>query len=127
MCGCETSALLPAEATSPACYGPDVKAYAIYLLCRQHVPQERCAEPLAEMFGVTVSAGTLNNWLSEVADALDGFVAAVTVSLGQAEVIDVDETPVRSKKTRAYFPVACTVMWTLLWVHIGGRARNAID
>lgn len=126
-CGSETSAPLPAEATSPACYGPNVKAYAIYLLCRQHVPQERCAEALAEMFGVAVSVGTLNNWLSEAADALDSFVAAVTIGLGQAPVIHVDETPVRSNKTKAYFHVACTAMLTLLWVHIGGRARTAID
>ena len=75
-CGCETTAGFPAAATAPTCYGPNVKAYAIYLLCRQHIPQERCAEALAEMFGVRVSVGTLNNWLTEAAAALVGSLSS---------------------------------------------------
>ena len=51
----------------------------------------------------------------------------VGTQLGQAPVIHADETPVRSNKTKAYFHVACAAMLTLLWVHINGRARTAID
>lgn len=115
VCGCETTAAFPAEATAPACYGPNVKAYAIYLLCRQHVPHQRCAEALAEMFGVTVSVGTLNNWLTEAGEALDTFCATVGVALGQAPVVHVDETPVRHGKGKAWFHVCSTSLYTLLW------------
>ena len=114
-CGCETVASFPPEASAPACYGPNVKAYAIYLLCRQHVPQERCAEALAEMFNVSVSVGTLNNWLTEAGEALDTFVATVGVALGQAPVVHVDETPVRHGKGKAWFHVCSTAMLTMLW------------
>lgn len=114
-CGCETSATFPTQAPAPACYGPNVKAYAIYLLCRQHVPQERCAEALAEMFNVSVSVGTLNNWLTEAGESLTGFTATVGVALGQAPVVHVDETPVRHGKGKAWFHVCSTKMLTLLW------------
>jgi hypothetical protein len=46
-----TSARFPDEATAPTCDGPNVKADAIYLLCRQHVPQQRCAEALSRSGG----------------------------------------------------------------------------
>lgn len=114
-CGCETSATFPAAATAPACYGPNVKAYAIYLLCRQHIPQERCTEALAEMFEVDVCVGTLNNWLTDAADALAGFTAAVGVALGQAPVVHVDETSVRQGKGKAWFHVCSTRLLTMLW------------
>lgn len=83
-CGCETSAgplSSPPEATGPACYGPNVKAYAIYLLVRHHIPQERCAEALADMYGLHVSVGTLNNWLTEAAEALVTFLAALAAGI----------------------------------------------
>jgi len=114
-CGCETVAVFPPEASAPACCGPNVKAYAIYLLCRQHVPQQRCAEALAEMFNVSVSVGTLNNWLTEASESLTEFTATVGVALGQAPVVHVDETPVRHGKGKAWFHVCSTAMLTLLW------------
>jgi transposase len=116
-CGCETTAEFPAEATAPACYGPKVKAYAIYLMVRQHIPQERCAEALAELFGLDVSVGTLNNWLSEAARALGGFLAAVAAALGRARVMHADETSVRHAKGKVWFHVYSTVLLTLLRAH----------
>jgi len=126
-CGCETSAMFPNEATAPTCYGPNVKAYAIYLLVRQHVPQERCAEALADMFGTDVSVGTLNNWLTEAAEALVTFLVAVTAGLRAAPVIGVDETSVRSKRTKLWVHVCRTRLLTLLFVHEKGRKLEAIQ
>jgi len=37
-CGCSTTATFPAEVTAPACYGPSIKAHAIYLLMRSASP-----------------------------------------------------------------------------------------
>lgn len=125
-CGRETTAAFPVEASAPACYGPNVKAYAIYLLCRQHVPHERCAEALAEMFGVTVSVGTLNNWLTDAAKALDSFSASVAELLSDAPVVHVDETPVRHGKGKAWVHVCSTSLLTLLWAS-KSRGRVAVE
>ena len=125
-CGCETAAGFPVEASAPACYGPNVKAYAIYLLCRQHVPHQRCAEALAEMFGVAVSVGTLNNWLTDAAQALKPFTTSVADALSDAPVVHVDETPVRHGKRKAWIHVCSTSLLTLLWAS-KSRGRAAVE
>ena len=96
VCGYETTALFPPEATAPACYGPSIKAHALYLMCAQHLPRERCAQALTDLFGVSVSTGTLDNWMREAADALVGFLAVVGGQLAAAPVVHADVTSVRS-------------------------------
>jgi len=93
--GCVTAAVFPPEATAPACYGPSIKAHALYLMCAQHVPRARCAQTLTDLFGVSVSTGSLDDWMSEAAGSLDAFSAVVTDQLAAAPVIHVDETSVR--------------------------------
>lgn len=124
-CGCETTAAFPPEATAPACYGPSIKAHALYLLCAQHLPRERCAQALADLFGVAVSTGTLDNWMREAADALIGFLAAVAAQLQAAAVVHADETSVRSGKASLWVHVCCTAMLTLL--HVGRRDKATIE
>ncbi|MGH9157522.1 MAG: IS66 family transposase [Acidimicrobiales bacterium] len=124
-CGCETTAAFPPEATAPACYGPSIKAHALYLMCAQHLPRERCAQALADLFGVAVSTGTLDNWLREAADALDLFVAVVTARLRAAPVVHADETSVRSGKAALWVHVCCTALLTLL--HVGRRDKATME
>lgn len=120
-CGCETTAAFPPEAAAPACYGPSIKAHALYLLCAQHLPRERCAETLCELFGVAVSTGTLDNWLREAAEALVVFIAVVSAQLKAAPVVHADETSVRSGKAAVWVHVCCTTLLTLL--HVGRRDK----
>lgn len=124
-CGCETTAEFPPEATAPACYGPSIKAHALYLMCAQHLPRERCAQTLADLFGVNVSTGTLDNWIREAAAALDPFVAVVAAQLRAAPVVHADETSVRSEKKSLWVHVCCTAWLTLLWV--GRRDKATIE
>ncbi len=124
-CGCETTAAFPPEATAPACYGPSIKAHALYLLCAQHLPRERCAQALADLFGVSVSTGTLDNWVREASDALATFIAVVTARLRAAPVVHADETSVRSAKAALWVHVCCTAMLTLL--HVGRRDKATIE
>lgn len=46
-CGHETDARFPPEASAPACWGPRVRAMAVCLLVRHHIPVARVAEILA--------------------------------------------------------------------------------
>jgi transposase len=124
-CGAETTAGFPAGVSAPACYGPSIKAHAVYLLCGQHVPRQRCAETLADLFGVAVSTGTLDNWMSQAADALDGFVSAVDDQLRAAPVVHADETSVRSQKGSLWVHVCSTARLTLL--HVGRRDRATVE
>ena len=123
-CGVETVAAFPPEAAAPACYGPSVKAHAIYLMCAQHLPRERCAQALAELFGIEVLTGTLDNWLREASHALVEFLAVVA-QLRAAPFVHADESSVRSNNTQLWIHVTCTRLLTLL--HVGRCDRATIE
>ena len=125
VCGCETAAPFPAGASAPAVYGPSIKAHAIYLMCAQHLPRERCAQALHDLFAVSVSTGTLDNWMREAAEALTVFLTVVTRLLRAAPVVHADETSVRSGKSSLWVHVCSTALLTLL--HVGRRDRVTVE
>ena len=102
-----------------------IKAHAVYLMCAQHLPRERCALALADLFGVTVSTGTLDNWMREAAGALVGFLTEVAAQLHRAPVVHADETSVRSGKAAVWVHVCSTALLTLL--HVGRRDKATIE
>lgn len=124
-CGCETAGVFPDGVTAPACYGPSIKAHALYLLCAQHLPRERCAQALADLFGVPVSTGTLDNWIREAAEALVGFLVVVRAQLAASKVVHADETSVRSEKAALWVHVCSTAVLTLL--HVGRRNKTTME
>ena len=123
VCGCETTATFPPEATGPTCYGPSIKAHALYLMCAQHLPRERCAQALADRHAR----------LDRDARQLDArgrrrarrFLATVAAQLQAAPVVHADETSVRSGKAALWFHVCCTSLLTLL--HVGRRDKTTIE
>jgi transposase len=94
-------------------------------MCAQHLPRERCAQTLTDLFGVTVSTGTLDNWMREAATALVGFLTAVTAQLRAAPVVHADETSVRSDKKALWVHVTATALLTLL--HVGRRNKATVE
>jgi transposase len=113
-CGTATKAVFPPEARAYACYGPRLRAVALYLLARQHLPFERCQEALADLFGVRVSTGFLDSLYSEGADGLEEFLVEVLDQLMAADVVHVDETSDKLRTETIWFHVACTELLTLL-------------
>jgi len=125
-CGCVTAAAFPPEATAPACYGPRLRALAVYMLCRQHLPVERCAELVSDVVGVSVSTGWLSGLMSEAGGALVPFVNHVTELLRTSPVVGADETGARVRVAKRWFHVLCTPGLTLLVCH-RSRGREAIE
>jgi transposase len=113
-CGASTKAAFPPEARAYVSYGPRVRANALYLMARQHVPFERAAEAMRDLFGVEVSTGFLDSLYSQGAAGLEAFLAEVTEQLRTAEVVHVDETSDRLGKKSLWYHVACTELLTLL-------------
>jgi len=93
-CGQTNEATFPPEARAPACYGPRVRAYGLYLLARQHVPFERAAEAMADLFGVKCSTGFLDDIYTEGAKRLDAFLNEVHRQMRASPVVHFDETPI---------------------------------
>lgn len=126
-CGHTTAAAFPAEATAPACWGARVRALAVYLLVRQHLPVARTAELLGDVLGAPVSAGWLAGLPGEAARRLAGFIQRLKALLRRARVIHADETGCRVSGRKWWFHTLATAALTLLICHQRRGAQALID
>lgn len=125
-CGALNAGNFPAEAKAPACYGPNVRACALYLLHAQHCSVERTAEALSEMLGAKVSTGFVASLAKEAAARLEPFLAEVAERLVASPVVHVDETSDQVRTETWWFHVAATDLYTLLYAS-ATRGKAAPD
>jgi transposase len=116
-CGCETKAAPPKEATAPACYGPGVRALAVYLAVHQHLPYDRMAQLFADVVGIEVSVGSLAQMVTEAGGALGLFSAVVRDLLQEAAAVHFDETGARVSGRLHWVHVASSALYTLIDCH----------
>ena len=116
-CGCATKATAPPEATAPACYGPGVRALAVYLSVYQHVPYERLAEIFCDLLHMPVSVGAIKTMVGEAGSGLGLFLDVVTGLLRDAPAVHFDETGGRVEGSLHWIHVASTSLYTLLMCH----------
>ena len=57
-CGEVNEGEFPPDPRAPACYGSRVRANGLYLMARQHLPMERAAEAMADLFGRSIPLGS---------------------------------------------------------------------
>jgi transposase len=125
-CGSETKAPAPPEATAPACYGPGIRALAVYLSVYQHVPYDRLAEIFADVVGIPVSVGAITAMVGEAGGALGLFVTVVTDLLRDAPAVHFDETGARVEGSLHWIHVASSALYTLVYRHTR-RGSAAMD
>jgi transposase len=116
-CGTVTAGEFPPEATAPVAWGPGVRALAVYLMNRQHLPVERTAELLADLLGAEVSTGWLCQVQLQAADRLDGFLNVVKMRLRSEPVLHADETGTRIGVEGHWVHTVVGGLCTLLAVH----------
>jgi transposase len=116
-CGCETKAPAPLEAIAPACYGPGIRALAVYLSVYQHVPYDRLAEIFADVVGIPVSVGAIASMVAQAGGALGLFSSVVTDLLRDAPAVHFDETGARVEGSLHWVHVASSALYTLLCCH----------
>jgi hypothetical protein len=102
-------------------YGPNLRAYAVYLLVVHFVPVHRVVAILTSLTGATPSAGFVHSLLKRAASALAATDFAIRTLLSLAMVLCADETPLRvgpaapapgKKEAKGYLHVACTELYT---------------
>jgi transposase len=116
-CGRETTAVFPPQARAAACWGPHVRALAVYLLVRHHVPVERAGEILSDLCGAPVSTGWLGSLSGEAASGLEPFIDDVKDRLVREPVVHADETGARVAGAKWWFHVVSTALFTFLAAH----------
>ncbi len=125
-CGALTAAAGPAGVTAPVSYGPHAAAIAVYLVLGQHLPVERTASLLAEVFGTPMATGTVAAWTVRAAAGLAPFTAAARAALTGADLVHADETGLRVAGRLHWLHVACSSRFTALFCH-RKRGKEAID
>lgn len=125
-CGRTTTAAFPATVRSPVTYGPRVRAVVAYLLGRQHIPNRRVAEAMADLFGVPISTGAIDSIYNDASRRLGGFIAALVALLRSLPVLHADETSDRVGTKNCWMHVVSTCLYTLIHASVT-RGSDAID
>jgi hypothetical protein len=89
----------------------------VHLLCRQHLPVERCAELLADLLGAPVSTGWLCQVQLEAAGQLAPFITELKAQLKAAPVLHADETGTQVGTAKHWMHTLTTNLLTLIAVH----------
>lgn len=121
-CGKVHTAARPAGAGSGRVeYGPNLRAYAVYLLVVHFVPVHRVVEILTSLTGAEPSAGFVHSLLRRAARALAACDFAIRTLITLAFTVCADETPLKvgaatpaegKKEAKGYLHVACTDLYT---------------
>jgi transposase len=102
-------------------YGPNLQAFAVYLMVVHFVPAKRCVELLESLTGAAPSVGFVHGMLERAAGLLGEADKRIRALITRAYAVCADETPLRvgartpkpgRKKAEKYLLVACTELYT---------------
>jgi hypothetical protein len=123
-CGCgklHTAARPEGAGAGPVGYGPNLQAWAVYLMVVHFIPVQRCVQMLQSLTGATPSPGFVHGMLSRAAALTSEVDKRIRTLITLAYAVCCDETPLRvgpkkprqgRKKADKYLLVACTELWT---------------
>jgi transposase len=124
VCGCGRwhTAARPAGARSgPVGYGPNLAAFAVYLMVVHFVPAHRVVALLESLTGTAPSVGFVHGMIGRTAGLLGEVGQRIRTLITLAYAVCCDETPLRvgaktpavgRKKAERYLLVACTELYT---------------
>jgi transposase len=125
-CHTQTAGIFPPEVTKATQYGSTLKSIVLYMMQHQLVPFERTTEFLQDLFGFTLSEGTLKNWTAEAYNRLRQAEAQIKEQLQQAPILHVDETGMFCEKELHWIHSASTDIYTHYGIH-SKRGKEAMD
>ena len=127
-CGAASDGQYPAGVTHPVQYGPGVKALAVYLKAQQLIPYGRSQQLLADLFGLTVTQGSLENFMREAASTVAPINTKIKAGLVGAKVVHYDESGFYIGGQRQWLHSASTPRLTYYAPHRsrGNKALTAI-
>jgi transposase len=102
-------------------YGPNLAAFAVYLMVVHFIPAHRCVALLESLTGAAPSVGFVHGMLARTAALLAEADQRIRTLITLAHAVSCDETPLRvgpkkpkpgKKKAEKYLLVACTELYT---------------
>ena len=117
----------PADVSQPVQYGKRIKAQMVYFNQQHHVPLERTAEIIADLYDQTVSEGTIVEACNQVAKQVRPVNQVCKEELqATTGTAHFDETGGRVEKKLWWLHVVCTDLLTYYAVH-RHRGSKALD
>ena len=125
-CGQTHESAFPAEVNQPVQYGSNVRSLGVHLTQGQMLPFARAAELIQDIYGLTVSPGTLVSWVGEARQALQSTADLIAQCLHAAPVLSADESGLRVDSKLHWLHIAATETLTWYGVH-AKRGLEAIE
>jgi transposase len=116
-CGKLHRGRFPAGVDVAVQYGPRTQALAVYLTQHQMLPVQRAAALISDLFGMSVSQGTVLNAAAQAAARLGPTVDAIAQGVRSAAVAHADETGLRVAATLHWLHTVTTPLLTWVGVH----------
>ena len=91
-CGRRHRSVFPENVSAPVQYGPVIKGTLVYLTQQQLLPIERTTQILCDVFGVKLSAGSVQASIAQAARTLAPAVGRIAAALSASPVVHFDET-----------------------------------
>jgi transposase len=108
VCGTVSRGAFPEGLTQPVQYGPRLKALLVYLQSYQLLPYARTCELLRDLFGLSLSEGTLFEAIQTVSSSLEQTEAALREAITRSKVAHFDETGLRIEGKLSWLHSAST-------------------
>lgn len=129
-CHQTTTGAFPPGVSQPVQYGERIKAQMVYFNQQHHIPLERTAEIIEDLYGQSISEGTIVEACNQMSQQVEPVVEAIKAEMQETvETAHFDETGGRVKGKLWWFHVVCTAMLTFYAIHAkrGSKALNEID
>ena len=111
-CGDKTTAPFPDDVTASTQYGARICALAVYLQAWHLIPEDRVAELMRDVFGVSIAVSSIAAFGLRKAEELSGFAEHIGEQVKNAAVKHMDETGYRISKSLQWLHVASTLFLT---------------
>ncbi len=116
-CGRSHSSAFPVGVTEAVQYGSNLRALGVHLTQGQLLPFARAAQLIFDLYGITVSPGTLVSWVGEARCALDRTDDLIAMQLHAATLLHADESGLRVASKLHWLHIAASATHTSYSVH----------
>lgn len=118
--------VFPKNITGTKQYGYNLKAFATALSTVGMVSIDRIHQLLTGVFQVSVSTGTIQNWISQLADATEKVTKEIRKKVSERLVLHCDETGLRVNGSLKWMHCICDGDWSYFVLH-DKRGTKAMD
>ena len=124
-CGCVQRGAFPTHVAAPVQYGPRIHAQSILLNIDYKVPFAKICQFWADVVNHAYNPATLSRIEKTLSVQLIPIEAQIKTRLQAAQVCHFDETGLRVAGKLHWLHVACTALYTYLFVH-PNRGQKAL-